>query len=114
MSRLASAAVLSLTALFTGAALAQQIFVGSSRFNAESAVAAVTVIAMVRELGPVLTALLFIGRAGSSIAAELGLSEITVKIHRGHAMQKMQARSLAELVKMAGVLQLERDGTLRT
>jgi FixJ family two-component response regulator len=40
------------------------------------------------------------------IAAELGNSEVTVKIQRGRAMRKMKAQSLAELVKMAGLLQL--------
>nr|WP_202899339.1 ABC transporter permease [Kordiimonas gwangyangensis] len=44
--------VIGLTALFTGAALAQQIFVGGSRFNASSVVPGVVVIAIVRELGP--------------------------------------------------------------
>jgi FixJ family two-component response regulator len=46
------------------------------------------------------------GLRNKQIAAELGLSEITVKIHRGHAMKKMHARSLADLVRMADSLGL--------
>src|SRR6202030_3876628 len=45
--------------------------------------------------------LVVIGRANKQIAAELTLSEMTVKVHRGQVMRKMLARSLPELVRMA-------------
>ncbi len=54
-------------------------------------------------------ALVTTGLMNKQIAAEMGVSEITVKIHRGHAMRKMGAKSLAELVRMAETLGVSRN-----
>ena len=53
-------------------------------------------------------ALVASGLMNKQIAAEIGLAEITVKIHRGHLMRKMGARSLADLVRMAEMLGVRR------
>jgi FixJ family two-component response regulator len=53
-------------------------------------------------------ALVTTGLMNKQVAGQLGLSEITVKIHRGHAMKKMNARSLADLVRMAESLGLHK------
>ena len=49
------------------------------------------------------------GLMNKQIAGETGLAEITVKIHRGHVMKKMAARSLADLVRMAEILEMHRS-----
>jgi FixJ family two-component response regulator len=52
-------------------------------------------------------AMVVIGRLNKQIAADLGVSEITVKVHRSQVMQKMGTRSLPELALMADKLKLE-------
>ena len=46
------------------------------------------------------------GLLNKQAAAELGISEVTLQIHRGSIMKKMEAGSLAELVRMAGTLEI--------
>lgn len=72
--------VVGLTALFTGGALALQIYAGGARFSAEAVVPAIVAIGMVRELGPVLGGLMVAARVASSIAAEIGTMKVTEQI----------------------------------
>jgi phospholipid/cholesterol/gamma-HCH transport system permease protein len=72
--------VVGLTAIFTGSALAQQIYIGGSRFDAESTVPAIVVFGIVRELGPVLVGLMVAGRVASAMAAELGTMRVTEQL----------------------------------
>ena len=72
--------VVGLTTLFTGGALALQIYSGGARFNAEAVVPSIVAIGMVRELGPVLTGLMVAGRVAASIAAEIGTMRVTEQI----------------------------------
>ncbi|NUB42890.1 ABC transporter permease [Fertoebacter nigrum] len=72
--------VVGLTAVFTGGALALQIYSGGSRFNAEAVVPQIVAIGMVRELGPVLVGLMVAARVTSSIAAEIATMKVTEQI----------------------------------
>jgi phospholipid/cholesterol/gamma-HCH transport system permease protein len=69
-----------LTGSFSGLALALQSYVGFQRFGAENFIGALVSIAMVREMGPVLTGIMVTGRAGSAMAAELGTMQISEQI----------------------------------
>ena len=72
--------VVGLTAFFTGGVLALQIYIGGTRFNAESLVASIVALGITRELGPVLAGLMVAGRVSAAIAAELGTMRVTEQI----------------------------------
>ncbi len=72
--------VVGLTAIFTGAALALNIYTGGARFNAEQFVPNIVVLGITRELGPVLAALMLAGRVSAGIAAEIGTMRVTEQI----------------------------------
>jgi FixJ family two-component response regulator len=57
-------------------------------------------------------ALVASGKPNKQVGGELGISEITVKAHRGRVMEKMEADSIADLVKMAGKLRLTRTSRI--
>jgi phospholipid/cholesterol/gamma-HCH transport system permease protein len=72
--------VVGLTAIFTGAALAQQTYTAGMRFNATSTVPGIVVLGIVRELGPVLVGLMVAGRVSSAMSAEIGTMRVTEQL----------------------------------
>ncbi len=72
--------VVGLTAVFTGAALALNIYDGSLRFNAETFLPQILSVSIVRELGPGFAALMVAGRSSSGMAAELGAMRVSDQI----------------------------------
>lgn len=74
------------TAISTGMVLALQSYTGFKRFGAQSLIGAVVSLSMTRELGPVLTGLMVAGRAGASMAAELGTMRVTEQIDALYTM----------------------------
>lgn len=72
--------VVGLTAVFTGGALALQIYAGGSRFDVQSVVPQIVAIGVVRELGPVMVGLMIAARVTSSIAAEIATMKVTEQI----------------------------------
>lgn len=98
--------VVGLTAIFTGAVLALQSYTGFSRFNAESSIAAVVVISITRELGPVLAGLMVAGRVGASAAAEIGTMRVTEQIDALSTLSTHPFKYLVGPRIIAGILML--------
>ncbi|MEQ8344873.1 MAG: ABC transporter permease [Sneathiellaceae bacterium] len=98
--------VVGMTALFTGMVLALQTYIGSSRFNAESVVAQIVVVAITRELGPVLGGLMVAGRVASAMAAEIGTMRVTEQIDALVTLSTNPFKYLVAPRLVAGILML--------
>src|ERR1700753_1698840 len=96
--------VVGLTAVFTGAALALNIFTGGGRFNAEQVMPQIVALGITRELGPVLGALMLAGRVSAAIAAELGAMRATEQIDAMRTLSTDPFRYLVAPRLVAGVL----------
>lgn len=90
-----SVTICGIAAIFTGLVLALQTMYGLARFGAKAYVGIVVSLSVVRELGPVLTALLVGGRVGSGITAELGAMKVTEQID---AMRALGTNHIKRLV----------------
>jgi phospholipid/cholesterol/gamma-HCH transport system permease protein len=89
-----SFSIVTLTALFTGLVLALQTGIGLQRFGSKQYVGYIVSLAIVRELGPVLTALIVGGRVAGGIAAELGSMVVTEQVDAIRAMGSDPVRKL--------------------
>lgn len=98
-----SLTVVLLTGLFTGAVLALNTGISLDQFGARPYVGRLVSITLVRELGPVLTALMIAGRVGSGIAAELGSMGVTEQINALRALGTDPVRKLVVPRTLAGV-----------
>lgn len=90
-----SFSLIALVAVFTGMVMALQLAVGLGRFGLKLYIGQVISLAIVRELGPVLTCLMIASRVGSGIAAELGSMVVTEQVL---AIEAMGANPIAKLV----------------
>ena len=101
-----SLSVILLTGAFTGMVLGLQGMLMLQRVGSEAFVGPLVAIALVRELGPVLAALMVTGRAGSALAAEIGVMRITEQIDALTVMALNPMRYLVVPTLVAGVIAL--------
>lgn len=96
--------VIVLTGIFTGMVLGLQGYYSLRKFGAEGLLGSAVALSMIRELGPVLTALMVTGRAGSAITAEIGLMRITEQIDALDTMAISPMQYLVAPKVLAGIL----------
>ena len=96
--------IILLTGAFTGMVLGLQIFFTLSRFGSEAFLGPAVALSLIRELGPVLAALMVTGRAGSALTAELGIMRITEQIDALTVMALSPMRYLVAPSILAGLI----------
>lgn len=99
-----SCLVIGLIGIFTGAVLAVQGEYTLSKFGATAYTGSAVALSLIRELGPVLTALMVIGRAGSAITAEIGIMRITEQIDALKSMAVDPMKYLMAPRLLAGII----------
>jgi len=87
--------IIAITGAFTGMVLSLQGYYTLAKFGSESLLGSAVALSIVRELGPVLGALMLVGRAGSSITAEIGIMRVTEQLD---ALQMMAVNPQARII----------------
>ncbi len=98
--------VIVLTGLFTGMVLALQTYYALVKFGAETSLGPVVALSLIRELGPVISALMVTGRAGSALTAEIGIMRISEQIDALDAMALNPYKYLIVPNLLAGIISL--------
>lgn len=99
-----SISIILLTGTFTGMVLALQLFHTLRKFGSEGLLGPAVALSLVRELGPVLSALMITGRAGSALAAEIGMMKITEQLDAFYSMALNPVRYFISPTIVAGII----------
>ncbi|MFT8676361.1 MAG: ABC transporter permease [Acetobacter sp.] len=98
--------VVALTAIFSGGVIALQSYTGFAQYHAQSAIAGIVVLAVTRELGPVLAGLMVAGRVGAAMAAQIGTMRVTDQIDALSTLSTNPMKYLVAPRLLAGLVAL--------
>jgi phospholipid/cholesterol/gamma-HCH transport system permease protein len=101
-----SLVIIMVCGFFVGGVLGLQGYSNLARFNAEDSVGAVVALALIKELGPVITALLFAGRAGTALSSEIGLMKATDQLSAMEMMAVNPVRRVLVPRFLGGVISM--------
>jgi len=101
-----SIVIIAVSGLFVGMVLGLQGYVNFAKFNAEESLGIFVALSLVRELGPVVTGLLYAGRAGSALTAEIGLMKTTEQLASMEMMAVDPIRRIIAPRFLAGIISM--------